>query len=105
MSPETRPYSPTDHQPTPYDTGARAEPKLWQPDIESVRAAMRHADEREHIGKVDFDDDEGHTTAVVYLERDEHGEYRLHVTPLCAAEEFEVVVHDEAGDAEQYTVC
>ena len=51
---------------TPYDTGQRAEPKLWQHSRAEVLQVMRHG-EAEDIGNVDFDDDEGTTVATVHF--------------------------------------
>lgn len=65
---------------TPYDTGARCEPKLWQPDRASVLAAMS-GDEGQDIGNVDFDDDEGHTVATVHVSRTSDGVFTVHVVP------------------------
>lgn len=79
---------------TPYDTGSRLEPKLWQPDRSSVIAAMS-AGEHEDIGKVDFNDDEGATAVVVVMSRDADGGYVLEVQPLCGNDELTVRVHDE----------
>lgn len=66
---------------TPYDTGDRCEPKVWQPDSASVRAAMRGG-EIDDIGNVDFDDDEGHTVVTVHVSRNEDGTHTVHVIPF-----------------------
>lgn len=84
----------TQHRLTPYDTGDRCEPKPWQPDVTSVAAAVRSG-ETEDIGKVDFDDDEGHTVATVFVSRDEDGIYALHVIPFVDDSELTVQWHSE----------
>ena len=53
---------------TPYDTGKRAEPKVWE---------ARHRESDNDFGKVDFDTEEGGTVATLYIERDEDGTYAL----------------------------
>lgn len=47
---------------TPYDTGARLEPQLWQT-----------FDEPAAYGRVDFDDEEGRTVLTLHVERREAG--------------------------------
>lgn len=79
---------------TPYDTGDRCEPKLWQPSAAAVRSAM-HSGETEDIGKVDFDDDEAHTVAAVHLSRNEDGSHTVHVVPFVDEGELSVTVHSE----------
>ncbi|MGP5365718.1 hypothetical protein ACTXLB_20655 [Brachybacterium tyrofermentans] len=65
---------------TPYDTGQRAEPALWQRSRAEVLQVMRHG-EAEDIGNVDFDDDEGTTVATVHVSRDPDGGHTVHVIP------------------------
>ena len=77
---------------TPYDTGDRCEPKLWQPDRNSVLAAMRE-DEGNDIGNVDFDDEEGHTVATVHVSRDDDGGYTVHVIPFVDQDELRIETH------------
>jgi len=80
---------------TPYDTGARCEPRPWQPDHPSVISAML-SDESEDIGKVDFDDDTNETVVTVYVARDEAtGKHVVHVVPFVDAADLEVRVHEE----------
>lgn len=79
---------------TPYDTGARMEPKPWQPDRASVIEAMS-AGEQDDVGKVDFEDDEEYTVAVVHMSRSADGGDVLDVQPLCGNDELTVRVHDE----------
>ncbi|HEX9085919.1 MAG TPA: hypothetical protein VF867_00145 [Arthrobacter sp.] len=53
---------------TPYDTGKRAEPKVWE---------ERHRESENDFGKVDFNDSEDATIATLYIEQDEDGTYAL----------------------------
>ena len=53
---------------SPYDTGARLDPKVWPVNGDSDR-----------YGRVDFDDDEGATQFTAYGERRSEGSYALHV--------------------------
>lgn len=64
--------------PTPYDTGARCEPKPWQHDRRDVSAALA-AGSGDDVGKVDFDDDEGCTVATVYVSRGPSGNHLIHI--------------------------
>lgn len=79
---------------TPYDTGDRCEPKLWQPGRLAVLDAMRHSED-EHVGKVDFEDDSGETVCTVHVERDESGVFRMHVTSFVDVDDLEIVRHDD----------
>lgn len=79
---------------SPYDTGTRCEPKMWQPDQNSVINAMKY-NETDDIGKVDFDDDEGHTVCVVHVEPDASGKFVVHVQPLCGDDEISVELHTD----------
>lgn len=54
---------------TPYDTGAVAEPFIWE-----------HYGETDRYGRVDFDNDESSTVATVWASRNQDGSYTLHVT-------------------------
>ena len=45
---------------TPYDTGKRAEPKVWE---------KRHRESDDDFGKVDFNNEEDYTLATLYIER------------------------------------
>lgn len=49
---------------TPYDTGTRAEPKVWLAD---------HRESDEDYGKVDFNDSEDYTIATLHIEKAEGG--------------------------------
>ncbi|MFT4284292.1 MAG: hypothetical protein QM598_05600 [Protaetiibacter sp.] len=69
---------------TPYDTGARLEPRTW---VEDVGGSWVTGSERlrdafpDDFGRVDFDDDEGATIATIYVERGPGStpSYRVHV--------------------------
>lgn len=49
---------------TPYDTGARLEPKLW---VTSTSGTLGNASD---FGKVDFENDESSTELTIYVEPD-----------------------------------
>lgn len=49
---------------TPYDTGQRAEPKVWE---------AGHRESNDDFGKVDFNTDDDYTLATLYIERDGDG--------------------------------
>lgn len=91
----TQPQNESVHVPqpalSPYDTGARCEAKPWIPHGERVTQATP----AENFGKVDFDDEEGSTVCVAYLERRKDGGYILHVDPLCEDEKIRVEIHFE----------
>ena len=67
---------------TPYDTGARCEPKPWP-----VNPA--HPDS---YGRVDFENDESATVLNIHVESTDDG-YRVVVEPLVDEDMVEVVVH------------
>lgn len=72
---------------TPYDTGARGEPKPWTHNSRTELANMAplgRALEEDRFGKVDFTDDESTAVCTVWLEHNEHGQDVLHVQPLAA---------------------
>ena len=54
--------------PTPYDTGARAEPEVW-----------RHLSQEGRYGKVDFEDCAGDTICTIWIEGTEDGESIIHI--------------------------
>lgn len=67
------------HEPTPYDTGARLEPKTWV-DGEGVAGEENRRPARaDDYGCVDFEDVDV-TAATVWMETDGSGGYVLHVT-------------------------
>lgn len=80
---------------SPYDTGKRCEPKSWIPYGTSVSTATP----AENFGKVDFEDDEGHTIVVVHVERKDTGTHVVHVQPLVDEDEIVVVVDPGNGAA------
>lgn len=76
---------------TPYDTGKRAEPKVWPTPARQELAGSEPIDRallEERYGKVDFEDDESKTIATVWIEHTEIG-YVLHVD----GEDVAVMVH------------
>ncbi|MFI1408806.1 hypothetical protein ACH4Y0_02530 [Streptomyces sp. NPDC020707] len=84
------------HQPelSPYDTGARCEPKLWQPNSETVAKAMRSGD-AEDIGNVDFTNDEDSAIVTVHVSRSDDGMYTVHLMPTCNEDQIRVELHRE----------
>ncbi|MFF8918018.1 hypothetical protein ACF08M_33130 [Streptomyces sp. NPDC015032] len=81
---------------SPYDTGARCEPKLWQPDSEAVAAVMRSG-EAEDIGNVDFTNEEDCTVVTAHVSRGDDGMYTVHLMPMCGDDEIRVEFHGEKG--------
>lgn len=67
---------------TPYDTGARLEPRVWvHENVTSPNGEARPAEPGDY-GRVDFDNDEGATVASLYIEAIEHGyAVRIHQQP------------------------
>lgn len=60
---------------TPYDTGARLEPKPWH--VQPLN--LPKPEEADRYGRVDFDNDAGETVLTARIERNEDGEsYTLH---------------------------
>ena len=78
-------------EPSPYDTGERCEARPWIRCGEQVTQATP----AESFGKVDFDNDEGSTICVVYVERRSDTGYAVHVQSLCGEGEVDAVVHLE----------
>lgn len=76
---------------SPYDTGARAEPHLWvtsiPPDVQDPGQFLRY-------GKVDFDDEEGHTLLNLHVERRDDGGYTLVIQPLSEGLHVEIASED-----------
>lgn len=67
---------------TPYDTGERAEPKMWvgRRDGEwRAGSALDRPAEFDDFGRVDFDDDSSQTFGTVHGVRGEDGTFTLHV--------------------------
>jgi hypothetical protein len=79
---------------SPYDTGARCEPKLWQPDGEAVAEVMRSG-EAEDIGNVDFTNDEGSTIVTVHVSRSDDGMYTVHLVPMWNDDQIRIELHRE----------
>jgi len=55
---------------TPYDTGARCEPSVWE---------EKHRESDDDYGKVDFNTDEDYTVATLWIERRETPSYTGYV--------------------------
>jgi hypothetical protein len=53
---------------TPYDTGQRAEPKVWE---------LQHRESDDDFGKVDFNTDVDYTIATLHIEKGSDGTYTL----------------------------
>ncbi|MFK0154154.1 hypothetical protein ACIQVK_19035 [Streptomyces sp. NPDC090493] len=79
---------------SPYDTGARCQPRLWQPNREAVTAAMRSG-EAEGIGNVDFTNDEDNTVVTVHVSRGDDGMYTVHLVPMCSEDQIRLEFHGE----------
>lgn len=70
---------------TPYDTGARAEPKPWEiRDPEAEPGSVAWSMDQDRYGKVDFTDEEDASIATVWIEKSEHGQSIVHVQQLGA---------------------
>ncbi|WP_405824261.1 hypothetical protein OG705_29260 [Streptomyces sp. NBC_00838] len=83
---------------SPYDTGARCEPKLWQPNSGAVAVAMRSGNE-DDVGNVDFTNDEDSTIVTVHVSRREDGMYTVHLLPAGGDDQIRVEFHGEEGQA------
>ncbi|MFJ5740035.1 hypothetical protein [Streptomyces microflavus] len=81
---------------SPYDTGARCEPKLWQPNSEAVAKAMRSGD-AESIGNVDFTNDEDRTVVTVHISRADSGVFTVHLMPAGGDDQIRVELHAKKG--------
>lgn len=82
---ETEPWPPL----TPYDTGARAQPRAWStPNRERPEAGT------DDYGKVDFDDDASQTIVTVWVTRGPDGGFVVNVQPF-GGDKIAVVTHDE----------
>lgn len=69
---------------TPYDTGTRCEPKVWE---------ERHRESAADFGKVDFNDDVDYTVATLWIGRKDDGSYLLEGY---ANEKLEVEISDQS---------
>lgn len=81
---------------SPYDTGARCEPKLWQPHREAVAEAMRSGN-ADDIGNVDFTDDADRTVVTVHISRVDNGMFTVHLMPACGDDQIRVEPYAEKG--------
>jgi hypothetical protein len=63
---------------SPYGTGARCEPKLWQPNSEAVAEVMGSG-EAGDIGNVDFTNGENSMVVTVHVSRSDDGLYPVHL--------------------------
>ncbi|MFC8125490.1 hypothetical protein [Streptomyces sp. NPDC057302] len=81
---------------SPYDTGARCEPQLWQPNSKAVAEAM-HSGNAEDIGKVDFTDVEDRTVVTVHISRADSGMFSVHLMPACGDDQIRVELHADKG--------
>jgi Cu/Zn superoxide dismutase len=79
---------------SPYDTGARCEPKLWQPNSEAVAEVMRSG-EAGDIGNVDFTNGENGTVVTVHVSRSDDGMYTVHLMPMRNDDQIRVELHRE----------
>lgn len=82
---------------TPYDTGARCEPRVWstptQLALEESSPDAR-AIEEDRFGRVDFDNDEASTVCTVHIERGEDGR---HVVIIGLRHEKPIIVVEDNG--------
>ncbi|MFJ8028790.1 hypothetical protein [Streptomyces sp. NPDC096311] len=81
---------------SPYDSGTRYEPKLWQPNSEAVAEVMR-SDEAGDIGNVDFTNGENGTVITAHVSRGNDGMYTVHLLPMCDEDQIRVEFHREKG--------
>lgn len=54
---------------------------------------MSEAFPAENFGKVDFEDDEGHTVCTAYVERDPDGRHSVHIEPMDGDDDVRLVLH------------
>lgn len=69
---------------TPYDTGVRAEPRVWPTttiDLNDLAPIARGLEE-DRFGRVDFDDENGDSLFTVWVERNEQGAHVVHIQQL-----------------------
>lgn len=62
----------------PYDEGGRLEPHIWVKDGTATPSGLPRRAEFDDYGRVDFDDDEGHTVVTAWVQKTEKG-YMLRV--------------------------
>ena len=76
--------------PTPYDTGARAEPRVW---------SLLHG-EADRYGRVDFEDSNGDTICTIWVEGTEDGESIIHIQNFGMGNIARVVFDQNGEDSE-----
>lgn len=77
---------------TPYDTGARLQPKVWQVNrLDLVNPERKDGAER--YGKVDFELDDSSTALTIYVTQDANG-ITVHVIPM-GDDEITITQHRE----------
>lgn len=67
---------------SPYDTGARAEPKVWSTRSLDDLAPIARDMEADRYGHVDFNNENGESMFTVWVERNERGAQVMHVRQL-----------------------
>lgn len=79
---------------TPYDTGARLEPRLWPvATLRQTGIRRETGDPESHYGKVDFDNDFGETVFTAWVEQTPGGytlvvdQYGPQVLSICIRDE------------------
>lgn len=77
---------------SPYDTGVRCHPRSWIPYGQSVTEDTTLA---ESFGRVDFDDNEGATVCVAYIELRPDNGHTVHLARMGADDELDVELHME----------
>lgn len=68
---------------SPYDTGQRAEPRVWpllyvDQDVAPIEREMTE----DRYGRVDFDDENGDSLFTVWVDRNEQGARVVHIQQL-----------------------
>ncbi|MEV0443540.1 hypothetical protein AB0I84_10710 [Streptomyces spectabilis] len=81
---------------SPYGTGARCEPKLWQPNSEAVAEVMRSG-EAGDIDNADLSNGENGTVVTVHVSRGDDGVHTVHLMPMCDDDQLCVELHREKG--------
>ena len=69
---------------TPYDTGQRAEPRVWTNAGDSLDqfGPIARGMEEDRYGRVDFDDENGDSLFTVWVDRNEQGARVVHIQQL-----------------------
>ena len=76
--------------PTPYDTGARAEPRVW---------SLLHG-EADRYGRVDFEDSNSDTICTIWVEGTEDGESVIHIQNFGMGNITRIVFDPDGEDAQ-----